>query len=94
MIKKCFVVPSVYTRLHLLNEIEENMHVFMNLGQDDGGKVTSQDLLSQWQTRLKMMQVPEIRLSVIGVINNRKVLAYIRHLLSFKFFVHLELYFL
>ncbi|XP_045160246.2 serine/threonine-protein kinase ATR-like [Mercenaria mercenaria] len=43
-------------RLHLLNEIEENMHMFMNLGEDDGGNITRQDLLSQWQTRLKMMQ--------------------------------------
>ncbi|XP_060578307.1 serine/threonine-protein kinase ATR-like [Ruditapes philippinarum] len=43
-------------RLHLLNEIEENMHVFMNLGEDDGGNITKQDLVSQWQTRLKMMQ--------------------------------------
>lgn len=88
------MVLSVYTRLHLLNEIEENMHMFMNLGQDDGGRITSQDLFSQWQTRLKMMQVPQIRLSVDDIINNRKVLAYIRHLLSLKLYVHFELYFL
>lgn len=47
-------------RLHLLNEIEENMEVFMNLVQTEGAggqsKISGQDLLSHWQTRLKVMQ--------------------------------------
>jgi len=48
------------SRLHILNEVEESMSVLMDfLGGDDQGsnvKITVQDLMDHWQTRLKMMQ--------------------------------------
>ncbi|KAL4227217.1 hypothetical protein ACF0H5_012662 [Mactra antiquata] len=41
-------------RLHLLNEIEETMQIFLR--QDKQDKTARQHLLSLWQTSLKMMQ--------------------------------------
>ena len=49
----------------MLNEIEETMRVFLNFYPDTGtpdegrdrGRVNRQELLSHWDTRLKMMQV-------------------------------------
>ena len=54
-----------FGRLHMLNEIEETMRVFLHFWGDgstsddsrEGSRVTPQQLLSHWQTRLNMMQV-------------------------------------
>ena len=56
---------SYFGRLHMLNEIEETMRVFLHFSGDgstsddsrEGSRVTPQQLLSHWQTRLNMMQV-------------------------------------
>ena len=49
----------------MLNEIEETMQVFLNFSGDsstpdegrESSRINQQQLLSHWQTRLKMMQV-------------------------------------
>ena len=48
----------VTRRLHMLNEIEETARVFLNFSSEtEEGRVNREQLLSQWQTRLNMMQV-------------------------------------
>ena len=42
----------------MLNEIEETGRVFLNFtSETEEGRVNRDQLLSQWQTRLTMMQV-------------------------------------